>query len=343
MSFITVGTNHKFSHLSLREKLTFSKRRLKDALFLLKEIDVFKAAVIISTCNRVEIYADVEDSERGVREIIDFISRYHEIDKQKLLPQLYIYEGKEAIRHLFTVACGLDSLILGETQILSQARSAFLEAQKADFTNNNLGEIFNSAISFAKRIHVETKISEGKVSVGSVAIDFIKERVGSLADKNILIIGVGKVTDLVLQYLKKEQSNVVFISNRTFEKAKELADGIKAKAVRFDEIQEYLKKADIVITATASPHFVIKKETLEKAINHKLLIIDLALPRDVDPRVKEIENVDLFCLEDLDTVIKNNIERKTQEAEKVGTIIKTEVEKIWAKPTELEQEPVLLP
>lgn len=358
MSLIVVGTNHKYSPITLREKLAFSKKRLRDALNLLREREVFKGAVILSTCNRVEIYASVEGpTKEGIREIEGFISRYHEIDRGRLTPYLYIYKGREAMRHLVSVASGLDSLILGETQILGQVKSSFLESESVGFIDEFLKEIFYSAISSAKRIHEETKISEGKISIGSVAIDFIKEKIGVLSGKNILIIGVGKVTELVLKYFspppkadapqaqeaKKERPNVVFISNRTFEKAKELAARIGAKAVKFDALKQFLKKADVVITATASPHFIIRKETLEEDISRRLLIIDLALPRDVEPRAKEIKNVDLFCLEDLDPVIKKNIERKSQEAKKAKGIIDVEVEKIWAEFTELEQEPALLP
>ncbi len=344
MNFILVGTNYKYSPVQIRERLSFSKKRLKDALHFLSETSVLRSAVILSTCNRVEIYASAVDSRAGIREIEGFISRYHEIDKRRISPYLYVYDGKNAMKRLISVACGLDSLILGETQILGQVKSSFLEAESIGFIDDFLREIFHSAISFARRIHTETKISEGKVSVGSVAIDFIKERMGALSGKNILIIGVGKVTELVLKYLKKENPNVVFVSNRTFGKAKELASRIGAKAVRFDDLRQFLKEADVVITATASPHFVIKRETLEAVMcgSRSLLIIDLALPRDVDPGVKEIESVDLFCLEDLDTVIKKNTEGRIQKAKKAEKIIDIEVEKLWKEVTKSEQEPVLL-
>lgn len=316
-----------------------------------------REAVILSTCNRVEIYARTEDSTRGMEEIEDFISGYHGIDEGAISPYLYGYEGREALRHLFSVSSGLDSLILGETQILGQVKFSFSQAESVGFADGFLRGVFYSAVSIARQIHAETKISEGKVSVGSVAIDFVKEKTGALSSKNILIIGVGKVTELVLKYLKKETPQVVFISNRTFEKAKELASQIGAKVVRFDDLRKFLKKADIVITATASPHFVIKKETLEEAISplrriglrgrepsaigHKLLLLDLALPRDIEPRVKELDYVDLFGLEDLETVIKKNMERKIQEAEKAKKIIDIEVERLWGELTELEPEPAL--
>ncbi len=343
MNIVVVGTNHKFSSIGIRERLAFSKKRLKAALFLLKEWKIFKEAVILSTCNRVEIYANTENLKVGRDQIIHFLSRYHEIEAENILPYLYTYEGKEALRHLFAVTCGLDSLILGETQISRQVKYAYLEAKDIGFADEFLRETFIRALSFAKMIHTETKISEGKISVGSVAIDFIKEKTGNLYGKNILIIGVGKVTELVLKYLKKEKPNVIFVSNRTFEKAKALASQINAVAVRFDKLREFLRRADVVITTTASPHFIIKKETLEGVINHGLLIIDLALPRDVDPLVKDIRGVELFCLEDLDTMIKRNFEKKKEVAKKIEEVVKIEAERLWEKLTELEPEPALLP
>ena len=343
MSLILVGTNHKYSPITFREKLSFSRKRLKDTLNLLGEREVLKGAVILSTCNRVEIYASVEDLKVGIREIEDFIFQYHEINRQKFFPYLYIYEDKEAIRHLFSVACGLDSIILGETQILGQIKFSVSEAEGVGFIDEFLRETFHSAISFAKRMHIETKISEGKISVGSVAIDFLKEKIGTLSNKKILIIGVGKVTELLLKYLRKESPRVVFVSNRTFEKAKRLAAQIGAEAAGFDGLRHFLKEADAVITATASPHFIIKKEILEGEISRRLLIIDLALPRDVDPRVKDIGNVDLYCLEDLDVAIKKNMDKKRKAAQKVRNIIDKDLERSWKEPTGLEREPALLP
>lgn len=343
MSLIAVGTNHKICPIELREGLSFSKKRIKDVLLFLKERKVLKGAVILSTCNRVEIYVSTEDPKRGAGEIKDFISLYHEIDKQRFSPYLYIYEDKEALRHLISVACGLDSLILGETQILNQVKSYFLEAQNADFTDRFLNKVFSISISLAKEIHNKTLISEGNVSAGTLAIDFIKEKLGLLSDRSILIIGVGKVTELVLKYLKEERPKVVFLSNRTFEKAEELAAQIQAEAVRFDNLKQFIKEVDVVITATRSPHFIIKKDTLEGNINRKLLIIDLAVPRDVDPKVKEINGVELFCLEDLDSIIQKNVKKRRIEAEKAEAIIDIEVERQWSKFIELEREEALLP
>jgi len=341
MSIIVVGTNHKYSPIWLREKLVFPKSRIRDALYLLKEYSSIEKAVILSTCNRVEIYASTENLKDAKDKIIGFISRYHEIDKDEISRYLYVYYNEEAIKHLFSVACGLDSLILGETQILTQVRGAYIDSEDAGFLDEALNDIFNKALLFAKTIHKTSRISEGKVSTGSIAVDFIKKRLGNLSSKNILVIGVGKITQLTLKYLIKEQPNVIFVSNRTFEKARALATTVKAIAVRFDRLREFLSKADVIITATKSPHCIIKKETLEGAVKQRILMVDLALPRDVDPKVKELENIELFCLEDLTTAIEENLKTKGHEAKRIGKIIDIEVEEQWQGVISLEPEPAL--
>ncbi|MFA4887958.1 MAG: glutamyl-tRNA reductase [Candidatus Omnitrophota bacterium] len=343
VSIVVIGTNHKFSPIELRERISFSKRRMGQTLSLLKERPVFKGAVILSTCNRVELYASAENPGAGITELLNFLCRFHEIDRKRIFPYLYIYQGDEAIRHLFSVACGLDSLILGETQVLGQLKSAFIEARNAGFADKYLNTAFNGAIVYAKKIHRETAISEGKVSIGSLAIDFIKEKINGLSGKNILIIGAGKVTELVLKYLEDEKPKVVFISNRDFKKAEELAAQIGQRAVRFDGLPQLLKQADVIISATASPHFIIKKETLRHAISRKLLIVDLAMPRDVDPKVREIENVELFNLEDFSFVVQKNLEKKRLEAERIEKLIDQEAALLWQKLTVSEPEPALLP
>ena len=242
-----------------------------------------------------------------------------------------------------SVSCGLDSLILGETQILAQVKFAFQQAQTLGFVDNLLSEVFNGAFYTAGKIQAQTKIAAGKVSVGSVAIDFIKQRLGSISEKRFLIIGVGKVTESVLQYLSKEDPRVVFVANRSFTRAQELAGRIGAEAVRFDQLGKFLKPADVIISATASPHFVVKKETLKGRIKPELLIIDLALPRDVEPAVSQLEGVELFCLEDLQTVIRKNKQNKLQAATKAKELIDGACSTLWAELGKSEPEPALWP
>ncbi|MBM3709433.1 MAG: glutamyl-tRNA reductase [Actinobacteria bacterium] len=337
-----IGTNFRYCPIEVRGRLSFSKNRLKEALTNLVSYKGIGAGVILSTCNRVELYVSIKDLKISKEGLINFLSRFHRINKEIFYSYLYFYQGKEVIKHLFSVACGLDSLILGETQILGQVRSAIQESSEINCTDRYLKLVFDAAVTFARKVHQTTEISKGRVSIGSVTIDFIKERTGTLSGKKILIIGVGKVTELVLKYLQEEGPQVIFISNRNFEKAKQLASQIKQEAVRFDELKKLLRYADIVISATASPHFIIKKETLEGKIPYKLLIIDLAIPKDVDPGVQEIEGIELFNLEDVSRISQKNLEKKINEAEKIRLLINQEVENLWQKLIKLEPEPVLL-
>ena len=343
LSLIMAGTNHNYSPVEFRERIYFSKKSSRTSLDFLKERGVLKGAVILSTCNRVEIYAGSDDEEKAIEEIKNFISRYHEIDISKLSPYFYIYKSKDAARHLFSVACGLDSLLLGETQILEQVKASFLESKNAAFIDESLNGIFDSAISFADSANKDNKIFSDDISIGSIVVSFLKERLGSIRSKNILIIGTGKVIELVVRHLGKERPEVVLIANRTFEKAKALASQIRAMAVRFNELRTFIAKADIIITATRSPHFIIRKEMLEGVAANKILILDLALPRDVDPEVKNINGVELFYLEDLKGVIKENTAGRACEIEKLKILIEIEAEKSWKELTELEPEPALLP
>lgn len=341
MTFLVIGTNYKYGTIKLIERISFPSDVIYDALSHLKKRKILKGGIILSTCNRVEIYVHTENVEESIEFLEDFISWYKKIEKQEFTPFLYVYENKEALEHLFNVTCGLDSLILGETQILGQVKSAFFASEKVGFTDKFLRKIFYSAISFAKRIHTETQISQGKVSIGSVTFEFIKEHFGDLNEKNVLIIGTGKVATLLLRYLEEEPCNL-FISNRTFEKAQSLAEKVGGKPLRFDEILNFLNNIDILITTTSSPTYILRKEDLEGISQNKLHIIDLSVPKNVDPKVKEIKNIELFSLEDLTPIVKKNAEKRRKEAEKIKGIISKEVEKIWEEFIRLEPEPALL-
>jgi glutamyl-tRNA reductase len=338
-----VGTNHNYSPVEFRERIYFSKKGSQDSLDFLKERGILKGAVILSTCNRVEVYASAPEPEKGIEEIKDFISMSQEVDINKFSSYLYIYKGIDAARHLFLVTCGMDSMIPGETQILEQVKASLAESDSKGFLDSFLKAIFHSATSFVDKAHAESIFFKDNISIGTIAVEFIKDRISSLAGKNILIIGAGRVIELVARHLEKETPEVIFISTRSFEKAKDLSMRIKAKAVRFDELKKFLNSADIIITATRSPHFIIDKKMLEYMIDHKILIIDLAMPRDVDPEVKNMKGVELFYLEDLKGVIEKKLAGKACEIGKLKNLIEIEAEKSWKELTELEPEPALLP
>ena len=341
MNLIVVGTNHKYSQIEIREKLFFSKKRLKEALRILSGFGGINAAVILSTCNRVELYIDAVDADRGVNILKDFLSDYHQQELFKIEPYLYTYIGKEAIRHLFCVASGLDSQILGESQISEQVRFAYEEAKETGTTNEFLTRTFTKAINTAILVRNSTEISKGNVSIASIAIELIKDKFVSLKSKKILIIGIGRISELVMKELRQENIEVTFIANRNYEKAAGLAKQINARVVRFDELKERLKDTDIIISATSSPHLILKKVDLIE-IKKPLLIIDLAVPRDVDPQVKYIKGVSLFCLDDFDLIIDNNLQNIRQNIPEAEEIINKEVENLCLA-ERLELEPAIAP
>jgi len=342
--FIAVGTNHKYSPVSFRDRISLRRTKLRDALFFLTQDSPLKGAWILSTCNRFEIYASAEGEAQGVEAIEFFLRRYFEMTACDIAPYLYRYKGVDAFRHLLSVACGIDSLIVGETQILGQVKECFSESLIAGCVNRELESIFRAAVGFAKKIQRSTRLSEGHVSVGSVAIDFLKGKFGSLRGKTVLLLGVGKVTGLVLRYLKDEHPDLIFVSSRTFDKAKAMAEAVGGNAVRYETLAHHLREADIIITATASPGFVIKYEIVRGVIKERakpLCIVDLAVPRDVDPRIRRLDGVDLFYLEDLKGVIRNNLAKRAGEAEKAAEMIENESGVLWKKSIDWERDPVL--
>ena len=339
---IAIGTNHKYSPIEIRERLYFSKKILKRALINLLSYKEIKAAVILSTCNRVELYADSPDSVSGQEALKKFLSDYHHLSTD-IEPYLYTYIGKEAMLHLFNVACGIDSQIIGESQILDQLISGHQQARLVETTDRFLDSVFIAAIQTSVKVRQETKISGGDISIATAVLDLIKTRYGTIKDKKILIIGVGKISELVAGYLKKEQIKAVFIANRTYQRAVELAKYINAQVLGFDRLKEKLNDTDIIIAATSSPHLILKKEDLMD-LNRPLLIIDLAVPRDVDPEVRNLRNVSLFCLDDLDFIIERKLNRRRKEIPKALAIIKQDAEDLClTESLESEPEKVLLP
>lgn len=359
MNLLVVGTNHRYSPIEIREKLLFSKKRLKEALLSLIKYEGISGAVIISTCNRVELYVTTLDIDIGVGSLEKFLTDYHQQELDKIISHLYTYIDKEAIEHLFNVSCGLDSQIIGESQIMDQIRFAYDEAKRQGATDELLDKIFDKAIETGIMVRNKTKISEGDISIGSISLDLIKKQFGTLKDRKIMIIGVGKISELVIRYLRREEAKTVFIANRTYEKALEFAGYIDAEVVKFDKLKEKLKEADIIISATSSPHLILKKEDILEAVNYKLstinpalpagryqplLIIDLAVPRDVDPEIRYIKDVSLFYLDDLTFPMEESLNRRKQEIPNALEIIKEEIEKLCREESlKLELEPVLLP
>ena len=334
MNLILFGINHKTAPLKVRERFSFTGKRLKEVLIELKSIDSILGVVILSTCNRTEIYAHMADgSEQKAKsreQVTKFFLDGHTFTKDEMNRYFYVLEDIDAVKHVFRVAGGLDSQVLGETQILGQVKSAWTAASEIGTVSSLLDGLFRKAVDVGKIVRTETKISRGNVSLGSAAIKMIEERFFDLMDKFVLIIGAGKIGTLISKYLKEKGINGIFVSNRTYMKARELAENCGGKVVNFSRLQEELKVVDIVICSTSSPHLILRKETLAEVMEIRekpLLIIDLALPRDVAPEAKEIQGISLYDLDDLKSVVEENYNKRKEEAKLADAIVQRKLDK----------------
>ena len=330
---LLIGMNHRTAPLRVRERIGFREDNLERYIPLLCSCGGVEEAAMLCTCNRMEIYARVDRIEKGVASITDFIAdNYQGSDKPHSF--LYTFTGKKAISHLFRVSAGLDSQVLGENQILGQVKKTYRVASQVNSTNGFLKLLFHRSISVGKKVRERTEISSGRVSVGSIGVELAKKRLGSLTDKTILILGAGKVSELVVSNLVTRGAETIIVSNRTYERACYLAETLKGEAIRFDEFEEGLRKADIVISSTSAPHYVIKKSLVESVMDKRdkpVVFIDLALPRDVEPRVADLERVTLYDMEALDLVIGENMTQRRGEAKKAERMVREEVEKFMKR------------
>lgn len=325
MNFQVIGLNHKSAPIEVRERVSFSCHNLLNALSLLKQREGIEENLILSTCNRVEIYASVSDAREGFECIERFISEFHRVEPEYFKKHLYSFCDIDALKHLFRVASSLDSMVVGETQISGQVRDAYTKAKEAKCAGNILGKIFTQAIRVGKKVRSQTQIGKGAVSVSSAALVLAKKLFGSLKDKKVLIIGAGKIAELAVKNLYPQGIQTVLVANRTFTKAKKLAYLFGGTAIKFKEIFQYLDSADILISSTSAPHFLITYKQMQEAMqsrNHRpLFLIDLGLPRNISPEVNEVENIRLYNLDDLTSVCDANLKERLCEAQKAEIII----------------------
>lgn len=351
MSLIVVGLNHKTAPVELREKLAFnSKDAIKEALKELIQRQGISEAFIISTCNRVEIYAcssAVCGKEIPVEQtIIDFLSHFHKIEKQAFEGYLYIYKERDAVEHLFKVASSLDSMILGEPQITGQVKEAYEIALSERTTSLILNHLMNRAHFTAKRVRNETRIGENPVSVSYAAVGLIKKVFEELSKKSILLLGAGEMAELALKHLIGSGVKNIYLTNRTFERAEELAKEFNGVAVPFENLKEQLIKTDIVLCSTGAPHYVITEKMLKEVMplrKHKpVFLIDISVPRNIDPACNNLDNVYLYNIDDLQDVVDSNLLERKKEAEKALYIVQEETEKFFQWLNSLESVPVIV-
>ncbi len=328
-----IGLNHKTAPVELRERLNIPEDHIPSALQKLKPVAA--EAMIFSTCNRFEILTRVENLDGCKDRLARMISEIREIPLHEFEPNLYSFTGSEAVRHVFRVASSLDSLVVGEPQILGQMKQFFSIAQQEQTIAFTLHSVMERAFMVAKKVRSETQIAGSHVSVSSVAVDLAAKIFGKLEGKTAFIIGAGEMSVLSIQHLQARGVKMILVANRTFQKAAELAEQIKGRAVPFEGLTACLAESDIVISSTGSQTFIIRKEHAQRALsirrNKPIFFIDIAVPRDIDPQINEMDNVFLYDIDDLTTVAEKNRQERLKEAEKAEEIVSRESEVFWTK------------
>jgi glutamyl-tRNA reductase len=328
MSLVVVGINHRTAPVEVRERVVFEPARIPDALQQLRGLPDVRESVIVSTCNRTELYC-VTDSA-GPGELGEWLQRYHGLGTP-LHHSLYHHDEQKAVAHAFCVASGLDSMVLGEPQILGQLKDAYRVAQEAGTTGPVLNRLFQSAFSVAKRVRTETKIGANAVSVASAAVAMARTVFASFENRTALMVGAGETIALAARHLYADGLRRMIIANRSVDRARELAAEFHGFAISLDEIPNHLKEADIVVASTAAPHSIITRHMTEQALRARkrkpMFMVDIAVPRDIDADVAELEDIYLFTVDDLQSVVNENLEGRRQAAREAGELIDAEVER----------------
>lgn len=325
MQIVVVGLSHKTAPVEVRECFSFREPAFDVGLADLHERGGIEECLILSTCNRVEVYAVSDDAEASVEDIKQFLSEFHKVSEEQFKPYFYAFAGHSAVRHLFRVASSLDSMVVGEPQILGQVKEAYRAATGKGTVRLILNRLFHTAFFVAKRVRAETGIGTQSVSISYVAVEMAKRIFDDLSKRAVMLIGAGDMAELAARNLIKAGVKELIIASRNLEKAKALADVLNGKAIKMEEVYYLLKEADIVITATGSSDFIIKPQQVREALklrkNEPMFMIDIAVPRDIDPRIEEIPNIYLYDIDDLKTVLDDNMKTRRENADKAEEIV----------------------
>lgn len=328
MSLYTIGINHKTAPVDIRERVVFAPDQLEQALRDIRALGVLEAA-IISTCNRTELYCLLEEPDQELR-VVEWLGHFHQFDPSELKPYIYEHQDESAVRHALRVACGLDSLVLGEPQILGQLKTAFEAANHAGTVGRQLGRLFQHAFSTAKRVRTETAIGASPVSVAFAAVSLAKRIFGDLERQRALLIGAGETIELAARHLHANGVGRVTVANRSLERAHALADQFSGQAIALTAIPEHLPEADIVISSTAAPLPILGKGAVERAIKQRkhrpMFMVDIAVPRDIEPEVNELDDVYLYTVDDLDEVIQEGVASRQEAAQQAEEMIDVQVQ-----------------
>jgi glutamyl-tRNA reductase len=343
MNLQLLGVNHRTAPVEVRERLAIPESKLPQALQQLMTIPGVNEALILSTCNRVEIVAHTANGSADLRH---FLKQYFALDPTPYEPHLYEFRQDDAVRHVFRVASSLDSMVVGEPQILGQVKEAYATARAAGTVQSYLDLLLTRAFAVAKRVRTETAVGSSSVSVASVAVELAGKIFGSLEGKHVCIVGAGKMSELAARHLVAQGAGPVFVANRTYERACALAERFGGQAIKFDKLYDHCERADVVITSTGAPVTIFKREHgarfLAKRRNRPMFFIDLAVPRDVDPEMSKLDGIFVYDIDDLQEAVSSHVESRKKEAEHAESIIQTEVERFHARLQTLHVVPTIV-
>lgn len=337
MHIVVVGLNYRTAPVEVREQFAFAEKDLPAALHQLMKTKSVLEGVVVATCNRTEIYVVVDRLHMCGYFIRSFMEQWFNVKSEQFAQHMYIYEDEQAIAHLFRVTCGLDSMVIGETQILGQVRNSFLTAQSEGVTGTWFNQLFKQAVTLGKRAHSETSIGESAVSVSYAAVELGKRIFGMFTGKRVLILGAGKMSELTVKHLYSSGAAEVIVANRTLARAVELAEKFAGKPSTIDEALKHLDEVDIIISSTGADGYVLTADQVAAGMKRRpsrpLFMIDIAVPRDIDPAAASVPDVFLYDIDDLEGIVESNLEMRRSEAAKIEVMIAGEMDEfqMWLK------------
>jgi len=343
MNLIVIGVNHQTAPVEVREQFTISEARLPEALKTLAAQPGIEEAMIVSTCNRVELIARTKDADANLD---GCLKKMYGVDAQSYRKYLYEYRERDAIRHVFRVASSLDSMVVGEPQILGQVKEAYATARAVGALNSQLDALYSRAFAVAKRVRTETAIATSAVSIASVAVELAQKIFGNLEGKSVYLVGAGKMCELAARHLLAHGATKLYVGNRTYERAAALAKKFNGEPISFDHLYETVDRADIVISSTGAPHTIFRKEHGERFLarrkNRPMFFIDIAVPRDVDPEMNKLDGIFVYDIDDLPQVVASHISDRRAEADRAEAIVQLEVDRFQARLQTLDVVPTIV-
>ncbi|HWR37193.1 MAG TPA: glutamyl-tRNA reductase [Clostridia bacterium] len=343
MNFFVIGVNHKTAPVGVRERFAIPEARLSEATRQLAEYPGIEEALIVSTCNRVEMIAR---SKNGDCDLRDFLRKYYRFESNEFEKHLYEHKGLAAIRHVFRVASSLDSMVVGEPQILGQVKEAYAVARAVGSVDSQLDALMTRAFAVAKKVRNETAVASNSVSVASVAVELAQKIFGSLAGKSVYLVGAGKMQELAARHLIAHGAGKIYVANRTYERSVALAGKFEGEAIPFERLYDSVDRADIIISSTGAPHAIFRKEHgerfLQKRRNRPMFFIDMAVPRDIDPGLNDLDGIFVYDMDDLQQVVSSHLGDRRREAARAEDLVEVEVVKFRQRLQTLDVVPTIV-